>query len=112
MKFKIGEDFWAGEQQYRCTDIGSRVVVAIRVDRVHAVEYSSPDRKKTRRTLNKAEAEVEGWFKGPPYAVAERVFDEDDLEVCETEDQQVDRLTDDLLSIVKAAVSNKSRSAD
>ncbi len=36
----------------------------------------------TDRTLNGAEAEQEGWFNGPPYAVAEHLFDEYDLEGC------------------------------
>ena len=35
-----------------------------------------------RRTLSGAEAEVEGWFRGPPYAGAESAFDEDDIEGC------------------------------
>jgi hypothetical protein len=32
------------------------------------------------RTLSGAEAAAEGWFRGPPYAVAESVFDENDIE--------------------------------
>lgn len=28
-------------------------------------------------------AESVGWFKGPPYAIAEMVFDEDDLAGCD-----------------------------
>jgi hypothetical protein len=35
-----------------------------------------------RRILSRAEAEAEGWFNGPPYAVAESVFDEYDMESC------------------------------
>jgi hypothetical protein len=35
-----------------------------------------------RRTLDRIEAEAEGWFKGPPYAVAESVFDEYEQEGC------------------------------
>lgn len=85
-EFKIGENFWAGEHQYRCTDIGSRVVVAICVDEVASLEYTAFDGKKRRtRALSKTEAEAGGWFNGPPYAVAEHVFDEDDLEICETD---------------------------
>jgi hypothetical protein len=40
------------------------------------------DDPKHGRTLDRAEAEAEGWFGGPPYAVAERVFDEYDIEGC------------------------------
>ena len=76
--FKIGEEFWCGDRQWRCTDIGSRVAVAMRVDRVE-VESSAPQPP---RTLSRSEAEAEGWFNGPPYAVAEQVFDEDDQERC------------------------------
>jgi hypothetical protein len=56
----------------------TRTIVALRVDRVE-VGSEPPER---RRTLSRAEAEAEGWFNGPPYAVAESVFDEYDLEGC------------------------------
>ena len=59
-------------------DIGTRTIVAIRLDRVE-VGSSAPER---RRTLTRAEAEAEGWFNGPPYAVAESVFDEHDVDGC------------------------------
>ncbi len=77
-EFRIGETFWCGGRQWRCTDIGTRTIVAICLDRV---EVGSPS-PELRRTLGRAEAEVEGWFNGPPYAVAESVFDEDDIEGC------------------------------
>lgn len=77
-EFKIGETFWVGTQQWRCTDIGTRTIVAIRVDRVE-VGSNKPE---LRRSLSRSEAEAEGWFDGPPYAVAESVFDEYDIEAC------------------------------
>ena len=77
-EFRIGATFWCGGQRWRCTDIGRRAIVAIRLDRV-SVESSSPER---RRRLGQAEAEAEGWFKGPPYAVLEHVFDEEGIEAC------------------------------
>lgn len=40
------------------------------------------------RTLSRAEAEAEGWFNGPPYAVAESVFDEYDMEDCSPEPEE------------------------
>ncbi len=73
--FTIGGTFWCGGGQWRCTDIGRRTIVAIRVDRV-VVEGGA------RRTLSQEEAEAEGWFNGPPYAVAESVFDENDRGGC------------------------------
>ena len=54
--FKIGEDFLLNGNLWRCTDIGTRVAVAIEVK--------------------------EDWMAGPPYALAEVVLDEDDQQVC------------------------------
>jgi len=82
--FNIGAEFWCGGRQWRCTDIGRRTIIAIRVDRVE-VESGPPER---RRILSRAEAEAEGWFNGPPYAVVESVFDEYDLEGCSPEPEQ------------------------
>jgi hypothetical protein len=47
---------------WRCTDVGARVVVAVCLDD-HPNDPSL--------------------YNGPPYAVAESVFDEDDQEACE-----------------------------
>jgi hypothetical protein len=77
-EFAVGKIFWCSGRQWRCTDIGTRTVIAIRIDRV---EVGSPN-PELRRTLNRAEAEAEGWFNGPPYASAETVFDEDFLPAC------------------------------
>jgi hypothetical protein len=55
----IGLEFHTATGRWRCTDAGTRVAVAIRLD--------APD---------------PSWYDGPPYAVAESVFDEDDLEGC------------------------------
>ncbi len=80
-EFRIGETFWCSGRQWRCTDIGTRTVIAMRIDSVD-VESNVPD---LRRTLSRSEAEAEGWFNGPPYAVAEVVFDEYDLDGCSLE---------------------------
>lgn len=45
--------------RWRCTDIGTRVIVAI--------------------PLNRADS---SWYNGPPYAVMEVVFDEHDIKGC------------------------------
>ena len=60
--FKIGLEFWMSGKQYRCTDVGSRVIVAIHLD---------PDKDLS-------------WFKGPTYAVVEKVIDENDMSACVT----------------------------
>jgi antitoxin ParD1/3/4 len=77
-EFRIGETFWCAGRPWRCTDTGRRTIAAIRLDPVD-VESTSPE---LARTLNQAEPEAGGWFNGPPYAVAERVFDENDIAAC------------------------------
>ena len=58
--FAIGREFLTATGTWRCTDIGTRTIIAIKVsDRSDAT-----------------------WFSGPPYAVAEMVFDEHDWEGC------------------------------
>jgi len=58
--FVIGKDFECGGNMWRCTDIGTRVIVAIGL-------RSGTD---------------ESWYNGPPYAILEHVFDENDMEGC------------------------------
>lgn len=74
----IGGAFWCSDRQWCCTDIGTRRIAAIRIDRV-TVGSTDPKR---RRTLSRAAAEAEGFFNGPPYAVAEVVFNEYGQEAC------------------------------
>ena len=45
--------------KWRCTDVGTRVIAAIQLDQ-----------------------QDESWYNGPPYAVAESVFDEYDQAGC------------------------------
>ena len=59
-EFVIGEIFRTPTGRWMCTDIGTRTIVAIHLNK--------PD---------------ESWYNGPPYAVAEYSFDEDDIEVCD-----------------------------
>lgn len=58
---EIGGTFFCGGKEYRVTDKGTRVIVAVHVD------------EKTRKDPS--------WLNGPPYALLERVFDEDDFPV-------------------------------
>ncbi|MFZ1641356.1 MAG: antitoxin VbhA family protein [Candidatus Contendobacter sp.] len=58
--FEIGLEFECGGRRWRSTDLGTRTVIAI------PLEYP----------------EDPSWYNGPPYAVAETVFDEYDLEGC------------------------------
>ena len=58
-EFEIGIEFWCGGSRWRCTDKGTRTVIAIKLD--------APDAS---------------WYDGPPYKVAEICFDEYDFEAC------------------------------
>lgn len=81
--FVIGKSFWCGGREWRCTDIGTRTIIAICLDDHEVVTVSlGPVREETRRTITRSEAEADGWFNGPPYAVAEHVFDEYDQHPC------------------------------
>jgi hypothetical protein len=64
-KFAIGAEFACGKKRWRCTDIGTRTIVAVALD--HLKDPS--------------------WYSGPPYAVAEMVFDEEDQLACEPIDE-------------------------
>jgi hypothetical protein len=58
--FTVGLEFWMSGFPWRCTDVGSRLVIAIQLNHDHEPE----------------------WYSGPPYAVAERSLDEYDLMAC------------------------------
>ena len=79
--FTIGTEFLCGDKRWRCTDVGMRTIVAICLEDHEDAFWK--DGEEMKRTLTKEEAEADGWFNGPPYAVAEIVFDEDDMEGCE-----------------------------
>ena len=79
--FKIGCEFTTLVGRWRCTDIGTRTIVAIRIDLVET--RTIVDGHPVRRYLTQDEAELEGWFNGPPYVLAEVVFDEDGILECE-----------------------------
>lgn len=79
-EFWIGLEFSFNDGVWRCTDKGNRVITAIRIDRV---EVGSSDPEAV-RVISREEAERDGWFNGPPYAVFETVFDEDDMLGCES----------------------------
>lgn len=57
-EFRIGLEFYTGAGKWRCTDVGTRTIAAIRID-----QYDDPS-----------------WLNGPPFTVAEVLFDEYDME--------------------------------
>lgn len=65
-EFRIGLEFHTATGRWRCTDVGTRVVIAIRLE--------TPD---------------PSWHNGPPYAVPEVVFDEYDLDGCSLDPAEV-----------------------
>jgi hypothetical protein len=81
-EFYLGQEFWCGGKRWRCTDIGSRVVVAISLEPQDVVSLeldpADPSKPIERRYMTNDPA----WFNGPPYAVVEYVFDEDSLVAC------------------------------
>lgn len=66
-EFTIGLEFFTATGRWRCTDIGTRVVVAIKLDQTDARNYA-----------------------GPPFSIAEHVFDEYDLEACSLDPDEVE----------------------
>ena len=81
--FSIGIEFTCGGKRWRCTDVGSRVIVAICLEPVEKctliVDLESSHNMQSEITL----AVDTSWSNGPPYAVCETVFDEYDIEGCE-----------------------------
>jgi hypothetical protein len=81
-EFLIGEEFWCGGNQWRCTDIGTRVIVAIKLGTQEIVVATRDDKNPDLLNMRHETTDDPSWFNGPPYAVAEHVFDEDDIVVC------------------------------
>lgn len=81
-EFEIGKTFWCGGSPWRCTDIGTRTIIAIRLDEFELGTQTLGSSEYTRFTLSYDEANARGWFKGTPYAVVESTFDEYDINGC------------------------------
>jgi hypothetical protein len=77
-EFRIGRVFWTGGGKWRCTDVGTRTVAAIRIDYVDVEEVDGRTGAVTQRRVTNDPS----WFRGPPYAVAEALFDEDGIAGC------------------------------
>jgi hypothetical protein len=75
-EFRIGTEFWCGGRRWRCTDVGTRVVVGICLE-PHEVVTSAAGTVTSRAMTSDA-----SWLTGPPYAVPETVFDEYDIDGC------------------------------
>jgi len=80
--FRIGIEFWCGGKRWRCTDVGSRVIVAISLEPHVVADFVPSDDRASPGRLELHLSDDPSWLVGPPYAVVERVFDEYDLPIC------------------------------
>jgi len=81
-QFHIGLDFWCGGKSWRCTDVGSRVIVAIPLEPHEVVSIEVDPEDPLTRTKHHDMTDDPGWLNGPPYAIVEHVFDEDSVFAC------------------------------
>lgn len=81
-QFHIGLQFWCGNKRWRCTDVGSRVIVAISLEPHEVRELErvagDPENVHARGLVT----DDPGWLNGPPFAVVEYVFDEYSMDGC------------------------------
>lgn len=80
--FRIGLEFWCDGKRWRCTDVGSRVVVAISLEEHEVVSSERDPNDPTKRIERRYVTNDPIWLDGPPYGIVEYVFDEDSLEIC------------------------------
>jgi len=84
--FQIGAEFTMSGKRWRCTDIGTRVIVAISLeprDMVRSYIDGSGQRVREEYVSNDPRD-----LNGPPYNVVEYVIDEYDFAACEQDIDQ------------------------
>jgi hypothetical protein len=77
--FSIGTEFRFNAQSWKCTDVGSRTIVAICTTEVWRTRTRANTGIKERYRLQVVDKQV---LAGPPYGVSEQVFDERALADC------------------------------
>jgi hypothetical protein len=80
--FRIATEFWCSGRRWRCTDIGTRVVVVSVCLEPHEVVPVVRDDRTSNRTITRTMTAGDSWLAGPPYAVPEEVFDEYCIGAC------------------------------
>jgi hypothetical protein len=80
--FSIGLEFWCGAKRWRCTDVGTRVIVAISLEPQEIVRLEISAADEAERTETRVISDDPRDVDGPPYGVVESVFDEYDMEAC------------------------------
>ena len=87
--FHVGKTFKCGSRTWLCTDKGTRTVVAICIGPASRCNdwFRGLPEEAQEAYWQRPEAAPDqldpSWFKGPPYAVIEEVFDENDIKGCE-----------------------------
>ena len=81
-EFRISRQFWCGGRRWRCTDVGSRVIAAICLEPHEVVTVETDKDNPANRREYRSMTDDPSWLIGPPYKVAEEVFDEYDIEGC------------------------------
>ena len=71
-EFQVGQEFYTNSGLWRCTDIGTRVIVAIYLNQDDVSNYN-----------------------GPPFSIPEHVFDEYDIEGCSLDAADFEENTDE-----------------
>lgn len=74
--FKIGTEFICGGRPWRCTDVGTRTIVAIMIQLPRSIL----------RDGRKVTTNDPSYFNGPPYSVPEKSFDEYEIPGCTPHD--------------------------
>jgi len=75
--FKIDTEFFAASGKWRCTDVGSRTIIAVKLGPRKVVSVDTEQ-----GTVTGSVQDDESCLAGPPYAVEEVVFDENDIRGC------------------------------
>ena len=81
-QFCIGLEFWCGTKRWRCTDVGSRVNVAISLEPHEVVQIERVAGHLGQARERRFMTDDPTWLNGPPFAVAEHVFDEYCVDAC------------------------------
>src|SRR5688572_10806329 len=77
--FAIGATCWTHVGAFRCTDVATRVVAAVKLG---PREIGRAERVDGKLRITKRIDDDPSWLNGPPYAVEEVVFDENELLAC------------------------------
>jgi len=84
-EFQLGQEFYTETGKWQCTDIGTRVIVAIQLNQEDSSNYNDP-----------------------PFSIAEYVFDETDIESCSLNSVAFE---DNIADIIKSKKFNEIEDA-